>query len=348
MPQTIKKRATPYSRFKALVSIALLSCAAASAEGVSQEALLARLRPLASDRVTFKWGHDPAGRLRINIAGDRYDGRRLIEVLTAQPRLFGENGWLRDIDLEIEVNALTGFGGNVLRGFSLRLKSAAGEIQDFFVKSDSGSRFVARLGIAPEQRSAIDLDADDAGSLFRALNLYGLISGGHLSLTVDMADQASGASVGNLTIRGFILRQPELASLYPNVRLSRGGATERGVEFSVMQLKLKVSSGHIVIDAGYACNPRLMAELKGNVDLPRNDVKVRGNLLLAFGREINREMMNAESGNPELLNYYATGSIRAPAMQLNPIGMMALSAKPLLDSCLAAQLQQQITLPSKP
>jgi hypothetical protein len=137
-----------------------------------------------------------------------------------------------------------------------------------------------------------------------------------------------------------------LRSFDPNVRLSHEGAAGRGVEFSVMQLAFRVSSGHLVIDAGYACNPRLMAELKGSVDLPRNDVKVRGYLLLAFGREINRESLNAESDHPAaLLNYYATGSIRAPKMQLNPIGMMALSGKPLLNSCLAAQLQPQNTPP---
>jgi hypothetical protein len=212
MPRTTKRRrAKPYPRFRTLVSIAVLACVAGSSESASREALLSQLTPLVSDRVTFKWDHDPAGRLRIKIAGDRYDGRRLIGVLMTQPRSFGANGWLRDIDLRIEVNALRGFGGNVLRGFLLRLTSSAGTIQDFFVKSESGSRFVARLGSSPEQHSTIDLNADDAGLFLRALDLYGRISGGHLSLTLDLTNQASEARVGNLTIRDFILRQPELA-----------------------------------------------------------------------------------------------------------------------------------------
>src|SRR5262249_41701487 len=151
------------------------------------------------------------------IIGERYDGRRLIRAFLTQ---IGNNrdDWLRDADLEVRVGAFTGFGGEVFEGFSLQLSTFAGRLAALTFASQSHNGLAGVLRGSREQHPVVDVDAGDAGSLLRALDLYGRITGGHLSVTINLSEGKPGERSGRMTIRDSVIS--EQAGLGP---LGRAG-----------------------------------------------------------------------------------------------------------------------------
>jgi hypothetical protein len=312
----------------ALAIMAIVS-AATSAAAISDDIVNSIIKPLPGDSASIRSSRDSTGRLKIEIAGKHYDGRRLIKELMAQLDAAEANAWLRDADLNIEIGTLKGFGGEEFRSFSLRLSTTAGSIRQFSLKSDGGPGGELRNPSGPD--STIRLETNDAGSLFRALDFYPRITGGRLLFTVDLAEEPSGTRKGQMTIGNYsISHDPTLDGMR---RASKGAGADR-VEFPVLEISFKWSSGELVFEHGYTCNPFMWSLMRGRLDLARNDMTVSGGFLYAFGRRIGRDLASESSpDNPMYLDYYVSGSIRKPTISINQSGVAAGAHRLLLRWC---------------
>jgi hypothetical protein len=313
-----------------VIAVAIMTIvSAASAAEVSDDIVNSIIKPLPSDSASIQSSRDSAGRLKIEIVGKRYDGRRLIKGLMAQLDAAEANAWLRDADLNIEIGTLKGFGGEEFRSFSLRLSITAGSIREFSLKSDGGPSGELRNASGPD--STIRLETNDAGSLLRALDLYPRITGGRLLFTVDLADDQSGTRKGQMTIGDYsISHDPTLEGM----RRASKGAGADGVKFPVLEIGFKLSSGELVFEHGYTCNPFMWSLMRGRLDLARNEMTVTGGFLYAFGRRIDRDLTSESyPKNPMFLDYYVSGPIRKPTISINQSGVAAGAHRLLLRWC---------------
>jgi hypothetical protein len=318
-----------------LIFAALATCVAPGVARASSDDIFLVLKPVASDRVEIRSYRDINHRIKIEISGDRYDGRRLIKAMISQLRRASGDGWLRDADLAIHVGTFIGFGGETFRGLSLHLSISAGRIHEFLLKSESGLDLVGKLGSDFDGRRTIELESGDAGSLFRALDLSGRTFGGRMSLTLDADNNPQGARVGQMTLRDYSV---SYETFFDNTRRYLGPVGNGSVAFFNMQMTFKLSAGQIVIDRGYACNSFLLTEMRGKIDLTRNDVNISGNFILAFGRKLDADLPSEGAPNfPMFLHFSASGSIRTPTTWINQSDLAVL-ARPLLRSCFAPSL----------
>jgi hypothetical protein len=299
----------------------------------SSDDTLLFLKPVADDRVEIRSYRDIDHRIKIEISGVRYDGRRLIKAMISQLGTAGGDSWLRDADLAIHVGTFIGFGGEAFRGLSLLLSVSAGHIHEFLLKSESG--LVGKLKGEFDQPRTIELENSDAGSLFRAMGLYGRIFGGVMSLTLDADNNSQGARIGEMTVRDYSVSDERF---FDKTLRYLGSVGNGGVAFSSMQMAFKLSAGKLVIDRAYACSPFLLTQIRGKVDLTRDDLNISGNFLLAFGRKLDADLPREGAPDfPIFLHFGASGPIRTPMMRINQSDHAVL-AWPLLRSCFASSL----------
>jgi hypothetical protein len=235
---------------KALKWIVLATYLGSISGSASEEAGVSIFTPLVSDKVLIEPQRDSGGRLQLKISGDRYDGRRLIKALMSELSSGRANDELSNVDLDLEVESLIGFGEEILPSVSLRLSTSAGILRELRLNSGPDKRLVAELRTSPD-RKTIDLTAADAGALFRVLDLYANIARGQLSLTIDITD---------LGWKGLMTMRDYAVSYEPFFRELGGNGL---VEFSIMRMTFGSDSGRVVIDHGYACSPILLAEMRG-------------------------------------------------------------------------------------
>jgi hypothetical protein len=295
---------------KALAAMLLALCCGCSASSASDETALYVLTPSRGDRATVEQHREADGSSHITISGDRYDGRRLIKALVAQLGNVGSDGWLRDADVAIDVARFSGSGGVEFQKVSLRLVTSAGRIKTFLASAEAGGHVAGELSDAADGPQKITLEAENAGSLLRAIGLYGRISGGHLSLTLNLPSDAALPPSGRATLRDYtVVDDP----LFADLRRAKGTAE---LQFSAMQLSFRLLPGRLVIDHGFSCGVSRATQMRGTVDLYRGQLDIAGHLL--FGGRLSSEL--PKEGSTEMwvfVNYRSRGAIDAPQVQIN-------------------------------
>jgi len=328
-----------------VILVALIICATATAVPAAVAVEDSVLRPVEGDAVDIQSDRDPGGRLKVTIAVERYDGRRLIRALLTQ--LGGQRGsvWLRDADLDLQVGAFAGLRGELLERFSLQLSTSGAQLKSLTFTSPSHQGIAGALRVLGEERRVVDITAGDAGSLLRALDLYGRMTGGRLAVTIDLSGQKPDEWIGNMTIRDSVTLQE------PGMRLLARifGSAGDDLRISIMRMTFTLSSGQLAIRDGYICGSFGWAEiagtvdpsddrahLAGTVDPSNNRGHLAGRFLPIFGHVIQGDL--PAIAQPALvMSYDVTGSIRDPVMRINPFPMPATSAhRKLRSECFAA------------
>ena len=317
---------------KALIVILLATCCGCRGAFAADESAVSVLTPSSSDKATVEQHRDINGSYHIVIGGDRYDGRRLIKALVAQLGALDGGGWARDADFAIDIATFSGFGDEQFRGLSLRLATSAGRIRQFAATAAAdGGHVAGELSETPDGQQKITLEADNAGSFLRAIGLYRRMSGGHLSLTLNLPSDAARPPAGHVTLRDFtVAGEPLFADMS---RTSGIGKTD----FSQMQLSFRWLPGRLAIDSGFACGVSQATEIRGIVDLSRSEIDIDGRLLLNYGNKLSSELPKEDSADmPIFMNYRSRGAIDAPQVQINHSVPVVL-ARSLLRSCFPAQ-----------
>jgi hypothetical protein len=317
---------------KALMAMLLAVCCGCSAASASDEAALGVLTPSSSDKATVEQHRDTDGSYHIVIGGERYDGRRLIKAFITQLGALDGAGWPRDATIAVDVATFSGFGDEAFGGLSLRLATLAGRIHQFVATAVVGGHFAGALSEASDGQQRITLEADNAGAFLRAIGLYGRISGGHLSLTLNLPSDAVQPPAGELTLRDYAVADEPL---FEPIR-AKGVAETR---FSRMQLSFRLLPGRLAIDRGFACGVSQATEIRGIVDLSKSQIDIDGRLLFAFGNKLLSELPREDSADmPVFMNYRTRGAIDAPQVQVNHAIPVVL-ARSLLRSCFDPQPQ---------
>jgi Protein of unknown function len=286
------------------------------------------------DRATLRAERGPDGALRVTVRGDVYDGRGFIKSsMSGSNAAQAKNAKPKDIDLDIRLGAVAGFHGETMRNVELRMSRRNGNIMSFTLAARLGrdTPLSGDLRGRAGGRSVIFIETKDAGAMFRFSDIYPKIVGGEMWLAMDPPTGTQTPQDGILNIREFSVRgEPALD------RVALGSAEAQasknpGVGFERMRVEFTRTQGRFAIREGVVRGPMIGATAEGHLDYVREEVRIRGTFVPAFGLnnmfgQIPVFGLFLGGGSNEGLvglTFEIVGPPGAPVLRVNPISVLA-------------------------
>jgi hypothetical protein len=258
------------------------------------------------------------GTTQIEMRGAVYDGRRFIKALLTNRTPANLFGWYPEFVLRMNVDTLVGFNGETLQDVKLVISRSSGAITSFVMSSKQGNaRISGDLLRLRKDRRTIRIASEDAGSFLRLFGLYRQISGGKISILLNIPMDGTESMTGNFSLRDFrpvpesVMQRLETST--PNINSLEHAETpiELRGEFQRIKNSLWVRNGVI-------CGPVWAASFAGLLN--DDDLQMRG--VLSFQPLLSAiSLIRSRCGGvPNLigLRYTLKGSVGAPRIFVNP------------------------------
>jgi hypothetical protein len=297
------------------------------------------------DKASLKADRGSDGALKVVLRGDLYDGRNLLKTAIAGHKPEQKHRPSQDLDLDIKLGAVTGHHGEAVRAFDLKMSRRGGHIRSFALAGKLGSngRLTGDMRPRGTGRSVLYFQANDAGALLRFTDTYAHVDGGAITVamdppTTDNAAQDGLLNLSNFTVRGESALDRVASSnaaqptAFSDDRAMRTYASAgSGVAFSRMRVEFTKSLGRVAIRDGVVWGPAVGATVDGNIDYFRDEVRLRGTFVPAYGlnnlfsRVPVVGMFLGGGANEGLLGvtYQVAGSPQSPVLQVNPMSAVA-------------------------
>jgi hypothetical protein len=278
------------------------------------------------DKATLKAERGSDGALKVAMRGDVYDGQKFVKSALAGT----DKGKPKqsDLDLDIKLGTVLGYGGETLRGLDLKLSRRGGHIRSFSMNAKIGRDTPLNGDLrlrARDNHQVIYFETDDAGALFRFTDMYPRMAGGQMWVAMDPPTQDQAPQVGTLNIRNFVVRgEPALERV---VSGAPNGAGRGSVDFSEMHADFTRFTGKMAVRDGIVRGPLVGATVEGQIDYGRDDVHLRGTFVPFYGLnnmfgQIPIVGLFLGGGSNEGLlgiTYEAVGPPSAPHITVNPV-----------------------------
>lgn len=292
-------------------------------------------------RAFFRNVADVNGKVSRNAADQlvlRLGGKHL-DVSSLMPGLGGLNTEESDgrpgMSLDAAVDRLTLRTGLDLRNAKVSIVSGKSGFETFTATGTAGggaaldARLDARGGGAPK----LDVTTGDAGFLASAFLNADFITGGKLKMTGTL-EHAGKPAVLQLQVTDARLNNAPFLTQILSLASLRGLAdalSGEGVNFSRIDVPLKVSGGRYVIEGAKAQGPALGLTANGFIDTRTSDIEIDGVLVPSFG------VNSALGGIPILgdlvvgrdgegvfsLTYGVRGKLEKANVSVNPLSALA-------------------------
>jgi hypothetical protein len=254
------------------------------------------------------------GKVQIDIEGAVYDGRRFIKALLTNRSPANLFGWYPEFVLRMNVDTLVGFNGETLQDVKLVISSSSGAITSFVLSSKQGiARISGDLQSLREDRRTIRITSEDAGSFLRLFGLYRQISGGNISILLNIPVDGTESLTGNFSLRDFrpvpepVMQRLEAST--PNI-----GSVEHAEIPIELRGEFQRIKNSLWVRNGVICGPVWAASFAGLLN--DDDLQLRGVLSL-------QPLLSAISlirfrcgGVPNLIGLRYT--LKAPRIFVNP------------------------------
>ncbi|MBO6541941.1 MAG: AsmA-like C-terminal domain-containing protein [Alphaproteobacteria bacterium] len=286
--------------------------------------------------------------LEMHAEGPRFDGRGVLSNVfggggAEQP---GEDASAADevIDKGETDTALTARFPSVLTHGGVRVQNVDvdllvinGEAQRMVVTGMMGTEnaFSARITPTAEGRRDLAVIASDAGSAFRAVDIYGDMREGKLAIVGTFDDLADGAPLnGQLEVMNYrIVDAPTLASLLTVGSLTGFADTLQGegIRFVKLDMPFTMTSERFHVHDARMSGPAFGLTVKGQIDLKDGIMDLNGTVVPAY-------TINSILGNVPILGdiivgregegifaatYAMRGPTSAPTTTVNPLAALA-------------------------
>ena len=187
----------------------------------------------------------------------------------------------------------------------------------------------------PSER-LIGAESADAGAILRALDLYGGLAGGALSVRAALTEDGAGETrvAGRAEIEGAVLKDaPTFAKVLTLASLT--GIANRlageGIDVSDIEVPFAISGETIAIEDAIARGPALGLTLRGTVDRKADTLALGGTIVPAYGINtfignvplIGRLLTSREGEGVFGITYQVTGPVADPQVSVNPLSALA-------------------------
>jgi hypothetical protein len=283
------------------------------------------------DKTSLQAERGPDGVIKVTMRGDVLDGRGFLKsAITGNSEDDSRRNIRKvDADVDLRVDAVLGFNGEVMRSVDTKMSRRGGTIRSFILSGMLGRDTPITADLrARKGRAVFYLETDDAGAFLRFTDAYSKVIGGQLQLAIDTPTVEPGPreallNVGDFTVKGE-------APL--DVLTADGPAgAQSGISFSRLRAEFIRQNGQLTIRDGILKGPRVGGTIEGDIDYPGNQVRIRGTFVSLYG--LNK--MSGQlpvfglvlGGNEGLfgVTYEVVGTPGQPVFRVNPISAMAPS-----------------------
>jgi hypothetical protein len=204
------------------------------------------------------------------------------------------------------------------------------------IAAEVGDHQAMSLTLAPgdDRHSSLMIDSADAGALFRALDIFGTMRGGHLKVAASYDDVAAGRPLsGRIEIDEFqLVDAPVLAKLLTVAGLTGIGdlLSGQGIHFNKLDMPFSFQNGILQVRDGQAAGSALGITAKGRIDVVADQLALDGTVVPAYalnsalgGLPLVGGLFTAEKGGGFLaINYSMTGPSGDPSFIVNPLSAL--------------------------
>jgi hypothetical protein len=314
--------------FVALLSLTLGAAAPAQERAATATDATAGFIPAGNCRVDSVPAAD--GRSPVTVRGASCDGRPFIRIVLAD--LKGNGGAALDSDLDVKVATLTGFNDIALHDVELKVWRHDAMVRDFTLTAQigPGAQLIGRQRVGLDDRRLMVLETNDAGTLFRFLDLYPRIQQGRMRLSLDVSARERAARESRLRIQDFrIVGEP---ALRPLLDVARAANVDNQFVVSRLNLSFKPLPDKFAINEGAVHGQLLYATVGGIIDLASSSLNLTGALVPVYASE--SPTLLGPHGYPEgliAMTYQITGSPQAPILRINPFAPPIGSLRKLFE-----------------
>jgi hypothetical protein len=216
-----------------------------------------------------------------------------------------------------------------LRSVDLKLSRRAGEIRSLGLNARIGreATLTGELRGRFGGREAVYLQSNDAGSLFRLVDMYSRMTGGQMSIAMDAPSDTNPVQQGVLNVRDF--------AVHDETQLQRAATTpdqapRNDMQFSSMKVDFTRAPGKVALRDGVVRGPVLGGTIDGMIDYTRDDVHLRGTLVPLYGANnllgqlpIVGLFLGGEKEGLVGVTYEVIGKPGNPVLNVNPISALA-------------------------
>ncbi len=284
-----------------------------------------------NDKANLKVDRAPDGTMRVTMRGDIFDGRGFIKSSLAGPGFEKDQSKSGDdVELDIKFGTVAGFNGETLRSFDLKMSRRKGALAKFELSAKLGreATLIGDMRKRPGGRAVVYFETNDAGSLFRFIEMYVRLYGGHMWVAMDPPSTKTQQQLGTVNISDFSVRGE---AALDRIVGRPANSSAAGVDFSRVRVEFTRTPGRFTIREGAVSGPVIGATIDGRIDYARNEVHMRGTFVPLYGinnmfGQIPIVGLILGGGNKEGLvgiTYEVVGSPGAPVLRVNPISAIA-------------------------
>jgi hypothetical protein len=284
------------------------------------------------DKTTVKVDRGADGALRVVVRGDVFDGRNFVKTAMAGPPDAKSKGRFPDLDLDIKIGVIAGHYGETIRGLDWRMSRRAGRVRTFTMNAKIGrdTPLVGEMRTrVTNGRPVLYFETNDAGSLFRFIDIYPRMVGGRMWIGMDPPAQDAAPQEGIINVSSFSIRGEgaldRVVSGQPNALQQTDN-----IEFGQARADFTRVPGRMIIKDGVLKGPILGATVEGSIDYGRDQVNVRGTLVPLYGLNnmfgqipIVGLFLGGSNEGIFGITYEVTGSTSNPRPMVNPISAIA-------------------------
>lgn len=301
--------------------------------------------------LAMRASRDAAGTLSLDITGARADARGLLHTLIAGSgdKAEAEAAATRLITPAMENDparrsVIRASIGKVVAQNDTKFSGLKGDftlIDDWVyliridAVDDGGMPITTTIGHAADRTRVFAMRSNDAGRVFRALDLFKGVVGGALVADGTIDDKLPGSPMtGLVSVAEFrIVNAPVLAKILTLGSLTgiSDTLTGDGIYFDSLKLPFHVTGHRIHVDSARMAGPAIGLTMNGQIDRSANIADMEGTLIPAY--TINSVLGNVPLLGPLLIGrqgegifgvtYAVKGDIDKPSIIANPLSAIA-------------------------
>ncbi|RIK86847.1 MAG: hypothetical protein DCC69_05985 [Hyphomicrobiales bacterium] len=277
----------------------------------------------------------------VTVRGKSLDARSAVKLHT-RDAAEGTPGGGGDapVSVDLKVDALAGFHGEVLRDVTLKYAGTGTrtDLAEFSAVTAAGEQVVFRDGRDGEAR-AVSMRSADAGALLRFLDIYERMEGGRISL--DLSGRNGGALRGQIDARDFwLVDEPRLSSIVSSPSTQDGRSLNQAVRGSIDTSRVQFERGFaevvkapgaLSLDRGILRGPLIGVSFQGSVYDRDGNMAMTGTFMPAYGLNrifgeiplIGQILGNGRDRGLIGITFRLAGKAGEPKLEINPLSVIA-------------------------
>jgi hypothetical protein len=281
----------------------------------------------------------------VTVRGERLDARSAIKLHTGGGGgAGGEAVATAQVAVDIKVDSLAGFHGEILRDVTLRYAGAGGRnaLTEFSATTASGARVSFRDGADGGTR-AVTMQSADAGALLRFLDIYEHMEGGRIALS--LTGREGEALRGQIDARDFwLVDEPRLSSIVSTPSTQDGRSLNQAVRGSLDTSRVQFERGYanvtrgtnggktsLSLDRGILRGPMIGVSFQGVLNDGNGNMAMTGTFMPAYGLNrifgeipiIGQILGNGRDRGLIGITFRLAGRTSEPRLDINPLSVIA-------------------------